>query len=221
MKWKACDDVKMSYTKLFQAIIHSGNREKQMFAWKIRKKCAINHLSEKFFLQLFSLFEKKKLNRVKEKLFSLCDAGTMEIMWKRLLYVLNPCIWIYWNEKFPSNFVAKFNWKKLICFEEKILLFLEFSSINSRVELLFFDVAKKFVAFPHFLRCMRLFCLSVWCMRRDRKVSCAPFCFHASTICRTLSQLIEITVRIIAQHHKFPVCLASPVQIETFPSFRE
>jgi hypothetical protein len=34
------------------------------------------------------------------------------------------------------------------------------------------------------------------------KVSFPLLCIHASAICRTLSQLIEITVKIIAKHHK-------------------
>lgn len=108
--------------------------------------------------------------------------------------------------------------KKINLFEEKISLFSgEFPSINSRVELLFSLWLQSLLLFPISCGARGFFCLSVWCMRRDRKVSCAPFCLHASAICRTLSQLIEITVKIIAQHHKFLVCLASPVQIQSFP----
>lgn len=114
--------------------------------------------------------------------------------------------WIYWNEKFPSKFAEKLN-KKINLSEENFHYFRSFpawaESINFRVEF-FFDVAEKVCCF---LVAFEAYCLSVWCMRRDRKF---PVLYYACmAICRTMSQLIEITVKWIAQHHKFGCCSMS------------
>lgn len=142
---------------------------------KVRKKPL-----EWKFLQLFFL-SRKSSTEWKGKLLYI--VGTMQIMWK-WLDVFEFCIWIYWNEKFPSKFAA-WSWTKKINLSEEIFhYFMKCFQFFAENFAFFFTFCWAFL----FVCCFCLFlvalvlevaCLSDWCMRRNQKFPVLYYAFMA------------------------------------------